>query len=244
MSVQIMTMEQAEATAFNPFDLTKVWPHADFPLIEVGELELNRNPENYFAEIEQAAFSPSNVVKGISFSPDKMLQARIFSYADAHRHRLGTHYEALPVNQPKVPVNHYHKDGLLRFFAANKNVDAYYEPNSFDGPVEDPSYLEPPMPVNGVARRYNHREGNEDYSQPRALWALFDAEQKARLYKNLAAAMHGIPDFIIERQLGHFEKIDPAYAEGVRDALAAMTKAQETQETEKDMDRMALHPAK
>jgi len=235
-------MEQAETTPFNPFDLTKVWPHKDFPLIEVGEIELNRNPDNYFAEVEQAAFSPSNVVKGIGFSPDKMLQARIFSYADAHRHRLGTHYEALPVNQPKVPVNHYHKDGLLRFFAANKNVDAYYEPNSFGGPVEDPSYLEPPLPVSGVARRYDHREGNEDYSQARALWMLFDAGQKARLYRNLAAAMHGIPDFIIERQLGHFEKIDPAYATGVREALAAMTKDQEKQETQKDVDRMALKP--
>jgi catalase len=241
MYVQIMTVDQADASAFNPFDLTKVWPHADFPLIEVGEVELNRNPDNYFAQVEQAAFSPSNVVKGISFSPDKMLQARIFSYADAHRHRLGTHYEALPVNRPHAPVHTYHKDGLLRFMEdKNDAPDAYYEPNSFNGPVEDPSYLEPPLPVNGVAKRWNHREGNEDYSQPRALWALFDDAQKARLYANLAAAMHGIPQFIINRQLGHFEKIDPAYAKGVRDALAGTVKAQEDQETEKDVDRMAL----
>ncbi|MDO6413854.1 catalase [Sphingomonas sp. BIUV-7] len=240
MYVQIMTIEQAEQTDFNPFDLTKVWPHADFPLIEVGELELNRNPENYFAEVEQIAMSPSNVVKGISFSPDKMLQARIFSYADAHRYRLGTHYEALPINQPKSPVNHYHKDGLLRFFADNGNPEAYYEPNSFDGPAEDPSYLEPPLPVNGVAKRYNHRENNEDFKQPRALWAMFDEGQKGRLYANLAAAMHGIPQFIIDRQLGHFEQIDPAYAQGVRDALAHMDKAHEKQETQKDVDRMAL----
>ncbi len=237
--VQVMTQAEADASPFNPFDLTKVWPHADYPLIEVGELELNRNPDNYFSQIEQAAFSPSNVVKGISFSPDKMLQARIFSYADAHRHRLGTHYEALPVNQPKSPVNHYHKDGLLRFFADNKNPEAYYEPNSFDGPVEDPSYVEPPLAVNGVAKRYDHRENNEDYKQPRALWALFDDAEKARLYQNFAAAMHGIPQFIIDRQLGHFEKIDPAYAQGVRDALAAMTPAEEKQKTQKDMDRMA-----
>jgi catalase len=244
MCVQVMTSAQAAETAFNPFDLTKVWPHADFPLIEVGELELNRNPENYFAEIEQAAFSPSNVVKGISFSPDKMLQARIFSYADAHRHRLGAHYEALPVNQPKVPVNHYHKDGLLRFFAANKNPDAYYEPNSFDGPVEDPSYLEPPMEIDGVAKRWNHREGNEDYAQPRALFALMDPEQKGRLFENLAAAMHGIPLFIVDRQLGHFEKVDPAYAEGVRSALKAMTERDEANQTEKHVDEMALHPSR
>jgi catalase len=236
-----MTVDQADASDFNPFDLTKVWPHADFPLIEVGEVELNRNPDNYFAQVEQAAFSPSNVVKGISFSPDKMLQARIFSYADAHRHRLGTHYEALPVNRPQSPVHTYHKDGLLRFMEdKNDAPDAYYEPNSFGGPVEDPSYLEPPLPVNGVAKRWNHREGNEDYSQPRALWALFDDAQKARLYANLAAAMHGIPPFIIDRQLGHFEKIDPAYAKGVRDALAGIVSSQEIDETEKDVDRMAL----
>ena len=243
MCVQVMTQAQAAETPFNPFDLTKVWPHANFPLIEVGEMELNRNPENYFAEIEQAAFSPSNIVKGISFSPDKMLQARIFSYADAHRHRLGAHYEALPVNQPKVPVNHYHKDGLLRFFAANKNVDAYYEPNSFDGPVEDPSYLEPPMEVEGTAKRWNHREGNEDYAQPRALFQLMDDSQKGRLFGNMAAAMHGIPQFIIERWTDHLEKVDPAYAAGVKAALAGMDEASETDETEKRVDAMALDPA-
>ena len=111
-----MPEKEAEKTSYNPFDLTKVWPHADYPLIEVGVVELNRNPDNYYAEIEQAAFSPSNVVPGIGFSPDKVLQARIFSYADAHRYRLGTHYEALPVNAPKCPVHHYHKDGAMRFF--------------------------------------------------------------------------------------------------------------------------------
>ena len=243
LKVQVMTQEQADRSPFNPFDLTKVWPHADYPLIEVGEVELNRNPENYFAEIEQAAFSPSNIVKGISFSPDKMLQARIWSYADAHRHRLGAHYEALPVNRPKSPVRTYHKDGLNRFFSDNDNSDAYYEPNSFGGPVEDPSYLEPPLKVSGVARRYDHRENNEDYSQARALWSLFDEAHKGRLYRNLAAAMHGIPDFIIARQVAHFERIDPAYAAGVHDALAHMDAAHETMKTQKDVDRMALDAA-
>ncbi len=133
--VQVMPEADAERTAYNPFDLTKVWPHGDYPLIEVGVMELNRNPDNYFTEIEQVAFSPSNIVPGIGFSPDKMLQARIFSYADAHRHRLGTHYEALPVNAPKCPVHNYHKDGAMRFFANNPNPDAYYEPNSFGGPT-------------------------------------------------------------------------------------------------------------
>ena len=163
---------------------------------------------------------------GIGYSPDKMLQARVFSYADAHRYRLGTHYEALPVNQPKVPVHHYHKDGAMRFFPNNPNPDAYYEPNSFGGPVEDKSIQEPPLRIVGDADRYNHRDGNDDYSQPRALWNLFDDAQKGRLYDNYAAAMEGVPDEIIERQMVHFRLIDPAYEQGVRAARAALnTKA-------------------
>lgn len=216
VNVQVMPEADAEKTPYNPFDLTKVWPHGDYPLIEVGEMELNRNADNYFAEIEQAAFSPSSVVPGIGFSPDKMLQARIFSYADAHRHRLGTHYEALPINAPKSAVNHYHKDGAMRFFRNDTgNPDAYYEPNSVNGPVEDQSYREPSYRISGDADRYDHREGNDDYSQPRALFNLFDAGEKERLFSNIAAAMQGVPEEIVQRQLGHFFKIDPAYAEGV-----------------------------
>ena len=218
--VQIMPEKEAEKTPYNPFDLTKVWPHGDYPLIEVGVMELNRNPENYFTDIEQAAFSPSNVVPGISWSPDKMLQARIFSYADAHRYRLGTHYESLPVNRPKSGVAHYHKDGHMRFFDNFKeNPNAYYEPNSFGGPTEDPKYAEPPLKISGDADRYNHREGNDDYSQPRALFNLFDDAQKSRLFSNVAEAMAGVSKEIIERQLEHFRKVDPAYAEGVKKAL-------------------------
>ena len=115
MMVQLMSEDQAKRTSFDPFDLTKVWPHKEFPLVEVGILELNRNPENYFAEVEQASFSPANVVPGIGHSPDKMLQFRVFSYADAHRHRLGVNYEALPVNKPRCPVHNYHRDGAMRF---------------------------------------------------------------------------------------------------------------------------------
>ncbi len=218
-SVQIMTDEQAQQTPFNPFDLTKVWPHGDFPLIEVGILELNRNPDNYFAEIEQVAFAPSNVVPGIGFSPDKMLQARIFSYADAHRYRLGTHYEALPVNAPKCPVHHYHKDGPMRFFENMPNADAYYEPNSFDGPKEQPDLAEPPLPLDGDADRYNHREGNDDFSQPRALFELFDADQRQRLFSNIAGAMEGVPEEIVERQCKLFDQVHPEYGAGVRQAL-------------------------
>lgn len=223
--IQVMTEEQARCTRYNPFDLTKVWPHAEFPLIEVGILELNRNPENYFAEIEQAAFSPSNVVPGIGHSPDKMLQARVFSYADAHRYRLGTHYEALPVNAPKCPVHHYHKDGAMRFFANSQNPDAYYEPNSFGGPVQAAEYAEPALAIDGAADRYDHRDGNDDYSQPRALFQLFAEGQRQRLFANIAASMTGVPQFIIDRQLAHFDKVHPDYGNGVRAALEAGNRA-------------------
>lgn len=219
MFVQVMPEMDAEKTSYNPFDLTKVWPHKEYPPIEVGILELNRNPENYFTEIEQAAFSPSNIVPGIGFSPDKMLQARVFSYADAHRHRIGTHYEALPVNQPKCPVHNYHKDGAMRFFPSSTNADAYYEPNSFGGPKEDPSVAEPPLRISGDAERYDHRKGNDDFSQPRALFHLFDDGQKQRLFSNYASAMHDVPIEIIRRQLALFAQIDPAYEAGVAKAL-------------------------
>ncbi len=222
--VQVMPETDAEKTPYNPFDLTKVWPHADYPQIEVGVMELNRNPENYFAEIEQAAFSPSNVVPGIGFSPDKMLQARIFSYADAHRYRLGTHYEALPVNAPKCPMRHYHKDGPMRFFPNNPQPDAYYEPNSVDGPAQDASYREPPLKISGDAERYNHREGNDDYTQPGNLFRLMSADEQSRLFSNIAGAMQDVPEDIVQRQLQHFYKADPAYSEGVAKALGLEVK--------------------
>lgn len=218
--VQIMPEADADKTSYNPFDLTKVWPHAEYPLIEVGVMELNRNPENYFAEVEQAAFSPSNAVPGIGFSPDKMLQARLFSYADAHRYRIGTHYEGLPVNTPKCPVHHYHKDGAMNFMGQKTgNVDAYYEPNSFDGAVAKPDIKEPPLQLSGDVDRYDHREGNDDFSQPRALFNLFDDGQKQRLFSNIAAAMQGVPQEIVERQLALFEQVHSDYGQGVREAL-------------------------
>lgn len=217
-----MPEADAENTPYNPFDLTKVWPHADYPPIDVGVMELNRNAENYFAEIENAAFSPSNIVPGIGFSPDKMLQARVFSYADAHRHRLGTHYETIPVNQPRCPVHHYHRDGQMNVYGGIKtgNPDAYYEPNSVNGPFEDKSAQEPPLRISGDAARYDHREGNDDFGQPRALFNLFDDGQKARLFANIAAAMGGIPEEIAERQIALFDKVHPDYGAGVRKARA------------------------
>jgi catalase len=224
--IQIMPEQDAETYRWNPFDLTKVWPHKDYPLIDVGVLELNRNPENYFAEIEQSAFSPSNIVPGIGFSPDKMLQARIFSYADAHRYRLGTHYEMLPVNRPKVPVRNYHADGAMRFDSP-QGTDAYYEPNSFGGPVQDPRFAEPPLKISGEADRYNHRDGNDDYTQPGDLFRLMTPGQQQQLFKNVATAMAGVPDEIVQRQLVHFHRADPRYAAGVARALGVKNGAAE-----------------
>ncbi|MHC5307728.1 catalase [Bartonella sp. LJL80] len=221
VQIQIMPEADAEKTSYNPFDLTKVWPHADYPPIDIGIMELNRNADDYFAEIEQAAFSPSNIIPGISYSPDKMLQARLFSYADAHRHRLGTHYEQIPVNKPQCPVHHYHRDGQMNTYGgiATSNPDAYYEPNSFNGPVEDHTAQEPALKISGDAARYDHREGNDDYGQVTALFNLFSQDEKNRLFSNVADAMAGVPEFIIERQLGHFEKVHPDYAAGVRAAI-------------------------
>jgi catalase len=225
-----MPEADAEKAPFNPFDLTKVWPHAAWPLIEVGVMELNRNPDNYFAEIEQLALSPSNIVPGIGWSPDKMLQARIFSYADAHRYRLGAHYEALPVNRPKSEVAHYHKDGPMRFFDNNEQTpDAFYEPNSFGGPAQDASVGEPPLRISGDADRWDHRDGNDDYTQPGNLFRLFNDEQKKRLFGNIAAAMAGVPEEIVQRQLVHFHRADPAYAEGVARALGVENRAAATE---------------
>ena len=218
MKVQIMTEEQALKTSYNPFDLTKIWPHSEFPLIEVGVLELNRNPENYFSEVEQSAFSPANIVPGISHSPDKMLQFRIFSYADAHRYRLGVNYENLPVNKPKCEANVYYRDGKMRF-DGNNCGDVNYEPNSFDGPTEDTQYKEPPLKIDGNADRYNHREGNDDYTQAGNLYRLMPQDERERLHKAIAGAMEGVPKEIIDRQMKHFKKADPAYAEGVKNAL-------------------------
>ncbi len=218
VKVQIMPEADADKTPYNPFDLTKVWPHGDYPLIDVGVLELNRNPDNYHAEVEQSSFSPANVVSGISHSPDKMLQFRIFSYADAHRYRLGVNYESLPVNKPRCPVHTYHRDGAMRF-DGNYGGAVNYEPNSFGGPVENPAVKEPPLRVAGDADRYDHRAGNDDYTQAGNLYRLMPQAERNRLHKAIAGAMAGVPTEIVERQLGHFAKADPAYAEGVRKAL-------------------------
>lgn len=213
-------MPEAESETYhiNPFNLTKVWPHANYPLVEIGVMELNRNPENYHAEIEQAAFEPSNIVPGIGFSPDKMLQARIMSYADAHRYRIGVNYAALPVNHPHSEVHTYHRDGKMRF-DSNFDGEVNYEPNSVGGPVEDKKFLEPPLKISGEADRYDHRDGADDYTQPGALFNLMDASQKEQLFNNIAEAMGGVPERILARQLVHFYKADPDYGRGVAQNL-------------------------
>jgi len=221
-SVQIMPERDVGKRWYNPFDLTKVWPHRDYPLIEIGILELNRNPENYFAEVEQAALSPANVVPGVGHSPDKMLQARVFSYADAHRYRVGVNAEQLSVNKPRCPVHTYHADGAMRL-AGNATPDAYYEPNSFNGPVQDPSVKEPPLKLSGNADRYNHRDGNDDYRQAGDLFRLMSIAQKEQLFDNIKAAMDGVPMEIVKRQVGHFYRADPEYAIGVATRLGLAT---------------------
>ncbi len=217
-AVQIMPEADAATYKVNPFDLTKVWPHTDYPLIDVGILELNRNPRNYHAEVEQAALSPANIVPGISYSPDKVLQARIFSYPDAQRHRLGVNYQQLPVNAPRCPVFNYQRDGAMRF-DGNGSAGPNYEPNSFGGPKECPAFAEPALPLDGAADRYNHREGNDDYTQPGNLFRLMSPEQQQRLFGNIARHMTGVPREIQLRQICHFFRADPAYGMGVAKAL-------------------------
>ncbi|WP_374627106.1 catalase [Pandoraea sp.] len=222
MQVQVMPEADAATYRIDPFDLTKVWPHADYPLIDVGVLALNRNPENYFAEVEQAAFNPANVVPGIGFSPDRMLQGRLFSYGDTQRYRLGVNHTAIPVNAPKCPFhNSFHRDGAMRV-DGNLGGAPNYEPNRYGAFAEQPAFREPPQAVGAVADRFDHREDDDYYSQPRALFNLFDDGQKTRLFGNIAAAMQGVPNDVAERQIDHFAKIDPAYAQGVVAARRAL----------------------
>jgi catalase len=216
--LQAMPEKDAESYRLNPFDLTKVWPHKDYPLQEVGVLELNRNPENFFAEVEQAAFEPGNLPPGMGASPDKMLQARLLSYPDAHRYRIGVNYAALPVNEPRSPVHTYHRDGQTRF-DGNSGGAPNYEPNSFGGPLGDPRFKEPPLRISGDADRYDHRIGNDDYTQAGDLFRLMGAEERQRLIANIAGAMREVPRQIQLRQIAHFAKADPAYGAGVAEWL-------------------------
>ncbi|MBO3706506.1 MAG: catalase [Candidatus Accumulibacter sp.] len=218
LSVQVMPEREASSVPYNPFDLTKVWPHADYPLIEVGIMELNRNPENFFAEVEQSAFNPAAVVPGIGFSPDKMLQARLFSYGDAQRYRLGVNHHQIPVNAPRCPFHSYHRDGAMRV-DGNHGGTLGYEPNSFGQWQEQPDFREPPLSVEGAADHWNHREDGDYYSQPGQLFRLMSNEQRHVLFDNTARAMGDAPEAIKLRHIHNCLQADPAYGEGVARAL-------------------------
>ena len=217
--VQIMPEKDAATYRFHPFDLSKVWPHGDYPLIDVGTFELNRNPENYFAEVEQAAFNPASIVPGIGFSPDKMLQGRLFSYGDTQRYRLGVNHSQIPVNQPRCPVSSYHRDGAMRV-DGNYGSTKHYEPNSLGLWQECPEAKEPPLALSGAAYNWNFRDDDEDYyTQPGNLFRLMSAQQQQVLFDNTARAMGDAPEFIKRRHIENCTKADPAYGAGVAKAL-------------------------
>jgi catalase len=233
VKLQIMSEAEAKGYHINPFDLTKIWPHKDFPLIEIGQLELNRNVRNYFAETEQAAFAPSNLVPGVGASPDKMLQARLLAYQDAHRYRVGVNANQLPVNAPRCPVNHYQRDGAM----AGMGCPAHGHENAFLGspnfypndraaegaPVPAAEFAPPPMPVLEQAWIGYHDQGEEDYyTQAGDLFRLMNDDQKQQLFNNIAGGLSQANADIQVRVLAQFEKADPAYAAGVRKAIAAI----------------------
>lgn len=218
MYIQVMTEEEAEKMPYNPFDLTKVWYKKDFPLIEVGEFELNRNPDNYFADVEQAAFSPANIVPGIGFSPDKMLQARLFAYADAQRYRLGVNHHQIPVNKPRCPFHSYHRDGMMRV-DGNQGSTLHYHPNSYGEWEDNPDVMDPPLKIEGYATHWNFREDDDNYyEQPGKLFRLMSSEEQQRLFENTARNFDGAEEFIKIRHIINCFKADPAYGEGVAKA--------------------------
>jgi len=223
MKIQLMSEAEATKCSFNPFDLTKVWPHSDFPLMDVGVLELNRNPENYFAEVEQSAFNPANIVPGVGFSPDKMLQGRLFAYGDAQRYRLGVNHHLIPVNAARCPFHSYHRDGAMRV-DDNHGSSLGYEPNSYGEWEEQPDFAEPPQALEGAADHFSHREDDDDYySQPGALFRMMSPAQQKVLFQNTARAMGDAPKEIKIRHITNCAKADPAYGDGVANALSIPT---------------------
>lgn len=219
MYIQVMSEDEARNLPYNPFDLTKVWYKKDFPLIEVGYFELNKNPDNYFLDVEQAAFNPAAVVPGISFSPDKMLQGRLFSYGDAQRYRLGVNHHQIPVNAPRCPVHSYHRDGQMRI-NSNYGSTIGYEPNSYEEWQEQPEYKDPALAIGDLADHWNFREDDDEYyTQPRKLFQLMSKEQQQVLFENTARNMCGAPEMIKIRHIQNCTKADPLYGKGVAKAL-------------------------
>ncbi|WVM92260.1 catalase [Halopseudomonas pachastrellae] len=218
LHVQVMPFAEAEQYRFNPFDLTKVWPHGDYPLIPVGKLTLDRNPTDYHTEIEQAAFEPNNLVPGIGLSPDKMLLGRVFAYADAHRARLGVNYKQIPVNRPKSPVHSYSKDGAMRM---DNVTDPVYAPNSKGGPAADPS-LNPPVDVwqtsgDMVRQAYTLRTDDDDFGQAGTLVReVMDDAQRERLVNNVVGHLSaGVSEPVLERALQYWRNIDADIGERI-----------------------------
>ncbi|MEQ5123009.1 catalase [Morganella morganii] len=223
LQIQVMPEAEAAKVPYNPFDLTKVWPHADYPLMDVGYFELNRNPENYFSDVEQAAFSPANVVPGIGFSPDKMLQGRLFSYGDAHRYRLGVNHHQIPVNKPRCPFHNYHRDGAMRIDGNSGNTETY-EPNSAGLFQEQPDFSEPPLSVDGAADHWNHREDADYFSQPRALYELLSDAEHQRMFARIAGELVQAAEETQARQIALFKQVHPEYGAGVEAAIAKLKK--------------------
>jgi len=216
--VQIMKPEEAETYRFNPFDITKVWPHGDYPLIPLGRMVLNRNPENYFTDVEQAAFSPANLVPGIAPSPDKMLQGRLFAYNDAHRYRLGANYEQLPVNRPRAMAS-YQRDGFMRLRTGFDGSPNYY-PNTFGGPKPDPTTRWPDVALSGVAARHTYVHPNDDFVQPRALYGKVMTEvDREHLIGNIVDHLRHAKREIQLRQTSLFYRVDPDYGTRVAEGL-------------------------
>ena len=221
MYIQVMTEEQARNHKDNPFDLTKVWFKDEYPLIPVGEFELNRNPENYFQDVEQAAFAPTNIIPGIDFSPDKMLQGRLFSYGDAQRYRLGVNHWQIPVNSPKAATNvcPFSRDGQMRI-DGNQGGGINYYPNSYEAHQSQPEYKKPSLELEGELYEHDFREDDDNYyEQPGKLFRLQSPEQQQRIFQNTANEMQGTTDEVKHRHIRNCYKADPDYGKGVADAL-------------------------
>ncbi len=219
MYVQIMPEKDAETYHVHPFDLTKVWYKKDYPLIEVGVLELNKNPDNYFGDVEQAAFNPASIVPGIGFSPDKMLQGRLFSYGDAQRYRLGVNLHQIPVNAPRCPYHSFHRDGQMRV-DGNYGSTLHYEPNSYGEWQEQPRFSEPPLKIDGDAYHWDFREDDDDYyTQPGKLFRLMSPAQQKVLFENTARNIAEATKEVKVRHIGNCMKADPAYGKGVAKAI-------------------------
>jgi len=218
VQLQIMTKEEAEKEETNPFDLTKIWPHSKYPLRPVGKMVLDRNPTNYFNDVEQSAYSPAHMIPGVEASPDKMLQGRLFSYGDTHRHRLGTNYNQLPVNKPRCPLRNYQRDGPQNM---EQDDSPNYFPNSFSGPQEQRTQAHIGIKYEGVEGRYQSSD-EDNFSQPATFWKdVLDDKEKEALVQNIAGHLKNAKKFLQERAIGNFAKVNSEFGQRLRKAVDA-----------------------